>query len=212
MPWVNEEDELVKLKLQGMIVTDQKMPGGRPVKVWFRQPEGEIRQVEWPYVTIDLLSIAEGLDRAHRGGQARPTTTTYGPEGLQEAASGKTLVTEWPVAMDFFYQVTTWTRSAQHDRQLSRQMWAKFPGRYGSVGGQATPYVRPRSCQLLGWTQADRIDEFGKRLFSKAYTLKVFSELWTSDIVEVTQITDVDIDITIDVPDGSWFSDISCHE
>lgn len=214
MPWIEEEEYLLKDKLGGFVVTDASSPvGGRPVKVWFRYPEMEERDITYPFLTIDLINISEALDRSQRGGQQRPTVQGYRPPDMATvAAAGKTLVTEWPVAMNLDYQVTTWARNIQHDRQLLRTMWAKFPGRYGSLGGNDIPYVRPFSAQLMSMVPGDRLDEFGKRQFRKLFTLRIFSELWASEIKEITNVTGIDIIIPVDPGTGDWFNHITCYE
>lgn len=223
MPWIEEEEALLKEKLTGLVVTDGRKPGGRPVRTWFRWPEMEQRDIQrdpaatmeaqYPFITIDLINVGEALDRAQRGGQMRPTVEGYRPPGtLPSATPGRIHVTEWPVAMNLDYQITTHARNIQHDRQMMRQLWALFPGRYGSLGGNAAPYVRPFSAQLLNMTPGDRIDEFGKRQFRKIFSLRIFSELWASPIVERTEVTDIEINLPIDIPPGEWFSDINCYE
>ena len=212
MPWIEEEEQLLKEKLQGLTVTDGRAPGGRGVKVWFRYPEQEERDIEYPFITIDLIGVGEALDRAQRGGQMRPSVVAYRPPEYEGPPAGRTHVTEWPVAMNLDYQVTTYARNIQHDRQLLRQMWSLFPGRYGSLGGQATPYVRPFSAQVMNMIPGDRLDEFGKRQFRKIFSLRVFSELWASPVKDRPEITTIDIDIPIDVLPGDWYTDINCYE
>jgi len=215
--WGLEEDEMLKAKLAGITVTDQRADPdtGRPVKVWFRFPEAELREVTYPFITIDLIGISEALDRAHRGGQVRPTVASYHPpdDEFTDPAPGRVLVTEWPIAMNLDYQVTTWARNIHHDRAMTGQLWVKFPGRYGSIGGSVTPFVRARSCQLLGWTPGDRIDDAGKRLFRKMYTIRVFSELWAAQIRDVVQISTIDISVpSLFGSEDNWGSVINCME
>lgn len=213
MPWIDEEDDLLKSKLSGFVVTDAKHPAGQPVRVWYRHPEMELRDQEYPFMVIDLIGVGEALDRAQRGGQMRPTVQGYRPPDMAaDAAPGRILITEWPVAMNLTYQVTSYARNNQHDRQIMRQFWATFPGRYGSLGGQASPYIRPFSAQLLQMTPGDRLDEFGKRQFRKIFQLRVFSELWAAPIRDVHQLETIDFVFPIDVGLGDWFSEINCHE
>lgn len=215
--WLLEEDEMLKEKLLGMKVYDQRAPAGgagRDVGVWFRFPEPELRDVSYPFVTIDLLGISEALDRAQRGGMVRPTVQGYRPPDMvADAPAGRVLVTEWPIAMNLDYQVTTWARNIHHDRAMVQQLWTKFPGRYGSVGGNATPYVRPVSAQLTGFTPGDRLDETGKRLFKKMFTIRLFSELWASQIQNVAQVTTVDISVpSLFGNESGWLTSIDCYE
>jgi len=212
MPWIEDEDRLLKDKLAGLMVTDAKAPGGRGVKVWYRFPEQELREQDYPFITIDLLGVGEALDRAHRGGQMRPTVEGYRPPEYVGAPEGRVHVSDWPVSMNLTYQITTYARHIQHDRQLLRQIWALFPGRYGSLGGNAAPYVRPFSAQLLNMTPGHRLDEFGKRQFRNIFTLQVFSELWASEIKSRPLVTEIEITLPIDVAPGDWFSNIDCYE
>jgi hypothetical protein len=212
MPWIDEEDDLLKTKLQGFVVTDARAPGGRGVKVWYRHPEMELREQDYPFMVIDLIGVGEALDRAQRGGQMRPTVTGYRPPEYTGTTEGRIHVTEWPVAMDLSYQVTTYARNIQHDRQMMRAFWTQFPGRYGSLGGKASPYVRPFSAQMMGMVPGDRLDEFGKRQFRKMFTLKVFSELWASPIHDVHQLENIDLLFPVDTGVGDWFSWLNCHE
>lgn len=212
MPWVEEEDQLLKEKLQGLVVTDGKAPSGRGVKVWFRYPEQEVREQDYPFITIDLLGVAEAFDRAQRGGQVRPTVNGYRPPEYTGPPEERIHVSDWPVAMNLTYQVTTYARHIQHDRQLLRQLWALFPGRYGNLGGNAAPYVRPFSAQLLNMTPGHRLDEFGKRQFRNIFTLQVFSELWASPIKARPEVSNVEITDVIDIPASEWFTDITCYE
>lgn len=221
MPWLEEEDQLLKEALGSFIVTDARAPAGRPVRAWYRWPEPEMRgqadvkskrELAYPFITVDLIDISEALDRAHRGGSVRPTVNGYRPPEFTGPPAKRIAVTDWPVAMDLVYQVQTWTRSIQHDRQLVGQMWARFPGRYGSLGGNASPYVRPFSCQLLEFTPADGYDEHSKRRFRKIFTLKVFSELWATPIKTVRQLEKIGINLAVDVGLDGWFSEITCYE
>lgn len=212
IPWIEDEDALLKEKLAGIVVTDAKAPGGRGVKVWYRYPEQEERDIVYPFITIDMIGVREALDRAHRGGQIRPSLTGYRPPEYVGAPEGRVHVTEWPVAMDLDYQLTTYARNIQHDRQIMRQLWALFPGRYGSLGGNAAPYVRPFSAQVTSMVPGDRLDEFGKRQFRKIFSLRVFSELWATPVNEVGELTNIDIELPVDVGAGDWFSEINCHE
>lgn len=164
----------------------------------------------YPFITIDLVNISEALDRAHRGGTMRPTVTGYRPPDMaQDAVEGRTFVTDWPMAMNLDYQITTWSRFNSHDRQILRSIWERFPGRYGSLGGNASPRVRPFSAQLLSMVPGDRQDESGKRQFRKIFTLRIFSELWISELREITNVTTLDISMVLD---KFGISNIDCYE
>ena len=59
-PLFLEEDNMLKEKLKGILVTDQRADNeqiGRPVQVWFGQPDVELRDQTYPFITIDLIDI-----------------------------------------------------------------------------------------------------------------------------------------------------------
>lgn len=209
--WIEEEDLALKQKLSTMVVTDASAPAGRPVKIWYRMPEMEERQVVYPFVTLELFDVSEALDRAHRGGRLQPTQTGFGPSDLAPPDPNHTWVTEWPVAMNLDYQVSTYARSNLHDRQMLGQMWTTLPGRYGHIGGDSTH--RPRTAQLLSFSTADRIDEFGKRLFRKIFHVRVFSEIYNVTPKQITQVQQILLTTPVLFGNESnWITQLLCYE
>lgn len=189
MPFIINEDDALKEHLQGLIVTDQRS-NSRKVGVWYRLPESEERRVTYPFVTIDLIDIEEETDRAHRG----RITLDYVPEGYQAPVLDSNHRTEFPIPVSLIYQITTHSRSAWHDRALHSQMLTdKLPFRFGSLDVPADDTVR--RLDLLGWDQADLLDNDGKRVFRKAYTVAVSSELLPDAIAEVPKVKSVDISL-----------------
>jgi hypothetical protein len=181
------EDEAMKSWLTGMTVSDSS-DSARPVKVWFRLPEQEQRDVTYPFVSIDLIDINEALDRNHRG-RLRVDQMGYIPEGLTAGLNYQTI--DYPIPFDLDYQVTTFSRSARHDRALQTQVWKRFLGRFGVIPVEDTA----REAQLLGAATGDQVDQYGKRLFTKIYSIRVVSELVPSEALQAQLVLTRHLDI-----------------
>ena len=108
MPIIVNEDKALKLSLAGITVADAGNPT-RPVGVWFGQPDAELREQVYPYITIDFIGYSEDPTRAMRG----MTQLTYFPEG---ANTSEQYVTEYPIPVNLDYQITTFARQPRHDR------------------------------------------------------------------------------------------------
>jgi len=70
MAFLLSEDKALREKLQGITVTDQKADEdgiARPVGVWFGQPDQEIRNQSYPYITVDMIDVQRDFDREMRG-------------------------------------------------------------------------------------------------------------------------------------------------
>lgn len=187
MPFLINEDEALKQLLGGITVSDQN-DNARPVKVYFRLPEPEERQITYPFITIDLIDIDEETDRSHRGIVA----PEYSVEGYSDPAAGfGAYQGEFPIPVSLIYQLTTFTRSAWHDRLLSAAMLGnKIPFRYGSLDVPADETVR--RLDLLEWQSVDSLDRDNKRVFRKAYTIAVSSELLPEAMTSVQTVDTVD--------------------
>ena len=62
MTFLISEDEALRERLLGMTVSDDKN-SSRAVGVWFGQPDPEIRQQSFPYVTVNMIDISEARER-----------------------------------------------------------------------------------------------------------------------------------------------------
>ena len=184
MTFLLSEDEALRNLLLDMTVTDQKSastPGSpRKVKVYFGQPDQELRDQTYPYITIDMIDIAEDTSRAMRG-YAKPS---YFPDPTTQA-QGVNYSTElhdwdihWPIPVQIDYQITTYARQPRHDREILAQiLYTKMPMRFGILAvdnndAQGTL----RRLDLLDISKRD-ITEQGKRLFVNAFTVRVSSEI-----------------------------------
>lgn len=181
MPFILNEDAALKDILTGITVSDSGNPA-RPVGVWFGQPDKEIRQQSYPYITIDLISVTEDTSRAHRGYLDK---LSYLPEGMGEEEISYGV--DFPIPVDLVYQITTWARQPRHDRQLMAAMYStgRLPLRFGSLPITVDGTIR--RLDMLGFQKNDRTED-GKRLFSNAYTIRVSAEIFQSALVQLYQV------------------------
>ena len=198
MTFLLSEDEALRNLLVGMTVTDQKSSSGagpaRSVKVYFGQPDQELRDQTYPYITIDMIDIAEDTSRAMRG-LAKPSylsNPTYMVQGVQfvqgtqsvqgvQGVQGVEYDPEtndweihWPIPVSIDYQITTYARQPRHDREILGQvLYKKIPMRFAVLQPNDGTV---RRLDLLDVSKRD-ITEQGKRLFVNAFTVRVSSEI-----------------------------------
>lgn len=179
MPVIINEDNAIKKLLSGMTVSDAGNPS-RPVGVWFGQPDIQIRQQSYPYVTVDLIGINEALERVHSG----LTQLTYVPEG---ADPDKEYIIQYPIAVDLMYQVTTYARQPRHDRQIMAQLFkpSRLPFRFGMIAIPEDGTVR--RLDMLGFSKRDTTEQ-DKRLFCNVYTISISSEFIRDELNEIYKV------------------------
>lgn len=201
-PFVIAEDYALKTYTQGMTVSDQKN-ANRLVKVWFGFPDVEIRDQDFPFVTIDLLDILPGIGRQHQG-----TMVDNDYRGTLAPQAGVVYSYDYPVAYDLVYQITTYARNPRHDRAIIFQMMNKFPSRYGRLPvpnelGTETSY---RTMMLDGYAKRDAVDgETGnRRNLMNVFTVRVVSEMTPRQALAATpQVDTVNINTTTtNIPSG----------
>lgn len=179
MPFLLNEDAALKKLLTGMTVSDTGN-ATRPVGVFYGQPDVQIRQQAYPYITLDLVGISEEIDRAQRGYADLP----YHPEGSNPA---KSYWTTWPIPVQLNYQVTTYSRQPRHDRQMIRLLFSpnRLPLRFGAL------YIPEdntlRRLDVLGFIKQDKT-EGDKRLFTNIYNLRVSAEFLPDVLTEMYQV------------------------
>ena len=195
------EDEAIKLHFSNLTVSDDR-DASRPVQVFFRYPEGETER-HYPFITIELIDIVHAKNRQHsesflytdRAGH--PSNIDYWPSTSSASSpplAGNDLYrTSEFTPVDLLYQVSTFTRSAIHDRQLANQMLANIvPFRYSSIMIEADG--TSRRLDLLDWSTADLLDPeagYRKRIFRKVYTLQMTSEIPTTALLGLKKVTSV---------------------
>lgn len=196
------EDEAVKLKMQGLTVTDTKNPTGNPVEVFYGFPAGG-RETRYPYITIDLLSVDHATDLQSSD---QPINPTYWPDTTTDAtslfatplAAGMHPTSFEYVPVWLTYQIMTHTRFAQHDRQLHAKLLAtnRISMRWGYLNVEADGTTR--RWDLMGWTQADtmeRSDSESKRIWRKAYTCRCNAELTPFALLSVQEVATVSVEL-----------------
>lgn len=210
------EDAALKARFSTMTVSDDRS-GSRPVQVFFRYPEGETER-SYPFMTIEMIDIVHAKNRQHsevelvfaRTGASqssqfpnRPNALKYWPSRRsnlnQVAGTTPFLTSNEFVPVDLLYQVSTFTRSALHDRQLSSQMLSTItPFRKGFIEVPEDGTIR--RLDLLDWTTADLLDSeagYRKRIFRKIYTLQMSAEIPSLDLFGQKQITTINTTVGV---------------
>lgn len=207
------EDAAVKARFSGLTVSDDRN-GSRPVQVFFRYPEGDTERI-YPFITIEMLDIVQATERQHSEVTIYASTSSAasaqfsGPMAMeywpsqasgftQYASMGPVVKANEFIPVDILYQVSTYARSALHDRQLTAQMLHSYARmRWGYIDVPADNTIR--RFDLLDWVTADLLDPeagYRKRIFRKVYTLKMSAEIITSDLVGSRRVSTVHSTIT----------------
>lgn len=192
MSFLLAEDEAVKALLTPLYVTDDKM-NPRPVKSWFGQPDLELREQSYPYITIDLIDITEATERTMRG----YIHLDYVPDGEADPEDGFGYNTYYPIPYNLDYQITSYARHPRHDREIIREL---LQNRFGSR--MHSLYVpvdgTTRSMFLMQQVKRDTTEQ-NKRLFRNAFTVRVFSELLPAEIDKAKQVIAVTNSINLSI-------------
>ena len=200
MSFLLEEDEALRNLLKDMVVTDQKSVTEdgpqRKVGVWFGQPDQEIRNQSYPYITIDMIDIAEAFDRAHRGRvnadyYADPDTMATGVDWNSDLHAKDM---DYPIPVNLDYQITTYARQPRHDRQILAQLlYTKIPLRFAVLNvGPDTQFGTTRRLDVLDISKRD-ITEQGKRLFVNAITVRISSEIAPTTFNKLYKVQELNV-------------------
>jgi hypothetical protein len=214
MAWLLDEDFALKIKLQGMTVTDSAAPSGRPVPVKFRLPQTELSDLTYPIVTIDHNGWYLAPEREHRGFIQLP----YAPEGFEPwwdtsdpsnenfNPSDSPYWSFFPKPYNLDYVVTVYTRVMRDHMIPIISQLAQYKRLDAHFGFLDVPQDgTKRTLQLLGGPSlTDEYDGDGKRVFATKYIVRVFSEL----IPEVIQFVSARI-INLDLSEYNSIEDIS---
>lgn len=148
----------------------------RKVDVWFGQPDQELRDQKYPYITIDMIDIAEDFSRAMRGKVKPSYIDDPGTIGDDTEFDGDlhSWKIDYPIPVNIDYQITTYSRQPRHDRQILAQLlYTKIPLRFAVL---ETNDNTVRRLDVLDISKRD-VSENGKRLFVNAITVRVSSEI-----------------------------------
>lgn len=187
MTFILSEDEALHNKLQGMAVSDQKADSqgvSRPVGVWYGQPDQELRNQAYPYVTIDMIDIERDPSREMRG--------IVSPEYLapKDLPENKSFVTHMPIPVTIAYQITTYARNPRHDRAIMAQLLGvKLPIRFGTLDLDDGTV---RRLDVINVSKRD-VTEQAKRLYVNAITVQVSSEIPDGQFKELYKVLEVSV-------------------
>lgn len=208
MTFLLSEDEALKNLLKGIVVTDQKAAGTqqttRNVDVRFGQPDQEISDQKYPYIIIDMIDIAEDVQRAMRG-MVKPIyfddpTNMPAIQGVTPAVpydpDTNDWMIHWPIPVNIDYQITTYSRQPRHDREILAQiLYSKIPMRFAVLepdDGNSEGVGTVRRLDLLDIAKRD-VTEQGKRLFVNAFTVRVSSEIAAETYNQVYKALQVNV-------------------
>jgi hypothetical protein len=212
MTWLLSEDRALKLKLQGMTVTDAKSKefsdGVRNVPVRFRMTANERITLTYPCVIIEFLGPHFAPERMQQSG---PMYLPYAPEGYSQwwpsedttwdANVMRVNLFPWPY--NLVYKVTIYSRNALlHQFPLMQQMAAydRVPPRMGwlDIPQDGTW----RWMHLMGGPDHEYArDKDNKYIFRTTYLIRVESE-FLSEITDMTpgmgypRVSELDIDLS----------------
>ena len=171
MTFLFSEDAAIRNWLNGMTVTDQKATGDgvpRQVRVWFGQPDQELREQNYPYITIDMIDVVRDAEREMRG----DTNADYlRPAGLPSTSDFRQHL---PIPVNIDYQVTAYSRNPVHDRQIMTQLLTtKLPLRFGQLQLDDGTI---RRLEIVDVSKRNATEQ-AKRLFVNAITVRISSEI-----------------------------------
>lgn len=201
MAFLLSEDKALREKIQGITVHDQKADGTdtpRQVGVWFGQPDQELRNQTYPYITIDMIDVNRDTEREMRGivNQDTPNIDYLKPTG-NGAPENWQIHLPIPVSID--YQITTYARHPRHDRELLTQVvYDKLPLRFGSLVMEDGTI---RRLDVINVSKRD-VTEQAKRLFVNAITVRVSSEISQDSYRNLTKVSSIYIDQLEDIYAG----------
>lgn len=200
MTFILSEDAALRNLLLGVKVSDQKAVSQnqlRPVRVYFGQPDQEITDQLYPYITIDMIDIQRDIAREMRG-IVKPSYMPD-PETIVDANGDNITYMgtdhSWkihlpiPVAID--YQITTYCRQPLHDRSVLAQILGeKLPFRFGQV---SLDDGTNRRIELMDVSKRDNNSEQAKRLFVNVFTIRISSEIVETQVQALYKAKTIDI-------------------
>jgi hypothetical protein len=173
------EDKALRVLMQNLSVSDQKSENSntvRPVGVWFGQPDQEIANQNYPYITIDMIDVQKDSMREMRG----KVSANYLEEeakikaGIASDAEIEAWEMDTPIPVNLDYQITTYSRHPRQDRELlAKILYDRLPFRFGTLNCEDNTV---RRLDVLDVAKRD-VTEQAKRLFVNAITVRVSSEI-----------------------------------
>lgn len=204
--WLVNEDAALKLKLQGLIVSDANS-SSRSVTVKYMNPEVEISDLTFPCIIIAHDGWYPAPERMHDG----YTTLPYAPEGLDpwfaDTGPETTLFnpndspyfSQWfPIPYNFDYTISVYTRFMHEHAIPIISALAQYDYLHPKYGYLNIPQDgTKRTLQLLaGPSMNYDKDKNDKRMFRIDYKVRIFSEL-IPQIIQPTLAKTVHVDFSI---------------
>jgi hypothetical protein len=181
--WIYNEDAALKLKLQGLTVSDANNPA-RPVPVRYRLPEDELATLTYPIVIIEHLPMSFARERAHRNF----LKLNYAPDGFPiwwDPAKNtfdpneSPYMSEFPLPVNLDYKVTIYCRKmVEHLQPLIAQLALQpyLPFQFGFLDVPQDGTIRNMFLMEGPETEYGK-DQDNKRLFRCSYMVRVMSEV-----------------------------------
>jgi hypothetical protein len=201
------EDAAVKNRFSNLTVSDDRN-ASREVQVFFRYPEGETEKI-YPFITVEMVGLSHDTRR-----QLSETTLYYSnsasasnnanyinyyPSELTESEmssmvnNSNVLAVHSFIPVSLVYQITTHTRSALHDRQLSSKILRRVvPFRQGFIEIPEDGTIR--RFDLMSWSTSDLLDResgYRKRIFRKMFTIQMNAEIAATDLTSIRKVASV---------------------
>lgn len=208
------EESALKKYLSGIQVpkftAGQQTDEYSTVPVYYRWPTSE-RNITYPYITIDLLSIDPAYGRWHswtdpmkvpavftdqdHPGEYR--TGNYYPgqaHDIEVSDDAFGLATGPYLPYDLLFQVSVFSRTAHHDRFLSSKFFVDFFQQRNFWIDTDIDRVWHR-CELVSWVSGDSMEtmEATKRQFRKIYTVRMETEVPSEKLFELMKVREVRI-------------------
>jgi len=190
------EDKALRELLQGLTVSDQKADNSetlRQVGVWFGQPDQELRNQNYPYITIDMIDVQRDSMREMRG-KVSPDYLEQElrqRQGIPSSVELEAWEIDRPIPVNIDYQITMYSRHPRHDRELlAKVLYDRLPFRFGTLNcGDNTV----RRLDVLDVNKRD-VTELAKRLFVNSITVRVSSEIAQVLFKQLYKVLTVNVD------------------
>jgi hypothetical protein len=181
------------------------------VPVYFRWPTSE-RNITYPYITIDLLSIDPAYTRfqswtnpmkngAWFEDPAKPGHgfwSNYYPDQAKHIKLSNSdsfgLHTGPYLPYDLLFQISVFSRSVHHDRYLASRFFTDFLAQRNFWVDTPIDGAWHR-CELMGWVSGDSMEtmEATKRQFRKIYTVRMETEVPSEKLYELRKVRRINI-------------------
>jgi hypothetical protein len=214
------EDAAVKNRFSNLTVSDDRNQE-RTVQVFFRYPEGETEKA-YPFITIEMVNLSHDTRRQlsetyyYYSNTASASNSTsyidYYPSEMNAAelaalnAPNSALKLHSLIPVNLMYQVTTYTRTALHDRQLSSKILRRVvPFRTGFIEIPEDGTIR--RFDLLSWSTSDLLDReagYRKRIFRKVFTIQMNAEIADTDFSSVPLVGEFVRELNTDTNSSSF--------